>query len=237
MECNKHKTYQGVRAPKDCPECWKIYFSTDTEKKKKKYPTEYEKWVENYDKKPTRITTSVTTSATSGVTIGDDGKKAAEIPIRLNTYYWSEALQATVKLVSYSGEGLIGFLVDQRLVMPLNKVKDLKLIPYSKDFFIYTTRRTPVEAQNKTITVYPEDESRLEVVGVQKPKELTNTTTWIDEEYTTEMEDCPSPDKTTKKKSTKTVTKKTVKKTKEKPEETEDAPKKRRGRPSKTEEE
>ena len=149
------------------------YFSSDTDNKQKKYPTEFEKYMtktviakitsKKYEKsiltvedvlEEIPITKPRPTTDDSNLRKNANGEQVADIPIKLNRYFWSETLKASVKLVGFSNN-LLAFQIDQRILMPLNNVESLKLIPYSGDYFIYTTRRTPPEAEGKTMAVFP----------------------------------------------------------------------------------
>ena len=196
IEC-KHKTYQGIRAPKvDCEPCWKKYFSTDTENKKKKYPNEYEKYMVIAVKKPERVITKITTieniieeeikpkslEEEMHLRTNTQGEQVADIPIRLNRYFWSETLQATVKLVGFSDDLLL-ILVDQRMLVPRIKAEELRLIPFNADYFVYGgNKRIPKDAAGKTMTVFPQPVAGESPVGI-KPEAFhtkwpNNDVTW-----------------------------------------------------------
>lgn len=162
MTCKIHKTYQGKRAPKvDCSDCWVQYFSTDTEKKKEKYLDEYNNYIKTTKKTSIEDTTDETSDIANNkneteLRINADGHKVTSVPIRVNTYFWSEELKATVKINGFSN-GMVSLIVDNRMVVPFEQMERLKLVPYNSDYFVYTTRRIPPDAVGKTITVYTPD--------------------------------------------------------------------------------
>ena len=137
-----HTTYHGMRVPKgDCSSCWIKYFSSDTDNKQKKYPTEFEKYMTKTviakitSKKSEKsiltvedvleeipITKPRPTTDDSNLRKNANGEQVADIPIKLNRYFWSETLKASVKLVGFSNN-LLAFQIDQRILMPLNKYK------------------------------------------------------------------------------------------------------------------
>ncbi|MGV8131292.1 MAG: hypothetical protein ACP5N7_04305 [Candidatus Pacearchaeota archaeon] len=143
-----------MRAPKvDCKSCWEKYFSTDTDKKKGKYPSEYTQYIEpkieiKVTPKPVeepKIVEPVVKPEVQTDVDYDDFEKIS-IPMKLNTYYWSEELQTTVKLTSVKREGAFAtFHVDLVKVVPIKKIKDLKLIPIDRGFFYAVKSSFPVK--------------------------------------------------------------------------------------------
>ncbi len=213
-ECS-HKTYQGLRAPQvDCIPCWKKYFSTDTENKKKKYSKEYDKYM-TVVVKPARVAKEKKEKETIEEVVEDNvevkatpttldnvalrknsqGQEVADVPIKVNRYFWSETLKATVKTNGYSN-GMVSFIVDQRLVIPVKEIENLKLVPYSSDYFIYTTKRVPAGAEGLKMTVFtPQIIGTIDaqvVVGAQQKHWPTDDIIWPPDAKLA-AEECPQP--------------------------------------------
>jgi len=208
MDCS-HKTYQGLRAPKvDCKPCWEKYFSTDTEAKKKKYPDDYAKYmtkvviatkIGKIEEEPVIMPSKPETDP--NLFTNEQGQLVADIPIVINKYFFSEERFSTLKLVGFKDHCLV-FIEDHKLIVPLDEVEKLKLIPHSETFFIYTTKRTPPEAQGKTMRVFPQEKSGSKIVEIQNPaKRWPNEDELWNEDDKLVVEDFPKePEEKPKKK-------------------------------------
>ena len=189
MECKKHKTYQGVRAPKDCADCWKIYFETDTEKKKKKYPEEYEQ----YCKPPKKDISVKKESLPNEPKVELNGEVTIQIPIKLSKYYWSETLQTSVKVTGYVPQtDMVLLHVDMVKVVPRSEIESLRLFPYSVDGFVLRTKKKVLSDNTMTVFV---DKVNQDVLKTKTPRECdheVDCAIWESGQQLTIEEDGPS---------------------------------------------
>lgn len=151
MTCNEHKTYKALRAPRsECEACWQMYFEVDTEERRNKYLEEYYKYIKSNKDVPEEKKPSIAPKLDKNVDtqgfLQQNEFVDTEIPLKLNTYFWSDELQTSVKLTGVNKDlGVAIFHVDLVKKIPLDHLKDLKLIPLDRGYFYGVKHIMPVD--------------------------------------------------------------------------------------------